>query len=459
MHDTKHAIEAYRDAVDEEPENPDAQRALGQDLMNDNQLAPALKVFQDLAIASPQDEQAYVKIAEIERLQGELPGAALTSLKKARALASKEGFVEVDYEEALTQDCLGHYDDATGLLKKVLGQTEQPHYSESERSNRALFLDRLALIDREENHTEDAVAAYQQMSALGGDYNVRGYEGQDDAYREAREYEKATAVAKEAAAKFPKDHSVQLMLSLQLADMGKADEAVKLEHAQQAAGSISEHELQVDLAQIYLRLRRWKDADEQLDLAEKSSSPKPDAKLGGRRDDQIFLLFLRGSVEERQKHYDAAEVYFKKILAIDPDNEQTLNYYAYMLADRGVDLENALKMAQRAVQLEPQQYAYLDSLGWVYFKMGQYAFAEQNLLQASARMGTDPTVHDHLGELYEKTGRLKLAAQQWEISLGEYEKSMPGDTEPGDANKVQKKLELARVKLAKGAPGTAANKE
>jgi tetratricopeptide (TPR) repeat protein len=470
LRDNKEAIEAYRDAVDQEPDNPDAQRALGQDLLNDNQLAPALKVFQDLAVASPQDEQAYIRISEIQRRQGNYQDS-LTALKKARALASKEGLVEIDYEEALIQDCLGHYDEAIALLKKVLSDTEQPHYSESERSNRGLFLDRLAVIHREQNHTDEAIATYQQMIALGGDFAVRGYEGEDDAYRDARQYDKATIVAKEAAAKLPKERGLQLMLALQLADMGKADEAVKIEKAEQANGTISEHELEENLAQIYIRLRRWKDATDQLDLAEKSGpyaagvdasgtkETKAAADSPGRQDDQLAILFLRGSVEERQKHYDAAEVYFKKILAIDPNNMQTLNYYGYMLADRGVQLEDALRMVQKAVQLDPQNYAYLDSLGWTYFKLGQYTLAEDNLRQASQRMGTDPTVHDHLGELYEKTGRLKLAAEQWEISLGEYETSMPGDTEPGDVNKVQKKLEMARVRLAKGTPGSASSKE
>jgi tetratricopeptide (TPR) repeat protein len=454
MHDTKNAIDSYRDAVDQEPDNPDAERALGQDLLNDAQLAPALKVFQDLATASPQDEEAYVRISEIQRRQGNYQDA-LATLKKAQALASKEGLIEVDYDEALILDCLSRYDEAITLLKKVLADTEQPHYSEGERSNRGLFLDRLALIYREQNHTDEAIAVYQQVVALGGDFAVRGYEGENDVYREAREYDKATTVAKEAAAKFPKDHSLQLMLALQLADMGKADEAVKIEKAQQSSGAIGERELDENLAQIYMRLRRWKDASDELDKAE-SSEP---VKSSARQDDQLAVLFLRGSVEERQKHYDAAEVYFKKILAIDPNNIQTLNYYGYMLADRGVQLEDALRMVQKAVQLDPQNYAYLDSLGWTYFKLGQYTLAEDNLRQASQRMGTDPTVHDHLGELYEKTGRLKQAAEQWEISLTEYETSMPGDTEPGDVNKVQKKLELARVKLAKGAPGTASNKE
>ena len=93
--------------------------------------------------------------------------------------------------------------------------------------------------------------------------------------------------------------------------------------------------------------------------------------------------------------------------------------------------------------------AYLDSLGWVYFKLGQYEPAEDNLRKAVERTSTDPTVHDHLGDLYEKTGRIRLAAAQWEISISEYAKSASADVEPGEVSKVQKKLEGARVKLAK----------
>jgi tetratricopeptide (TPR) repeat protein len=130
----------------------------------------------------------------------------------------------------------------------------------------------------------------------------------------------------------------------------------------------------------------------------------------------------------------------------------TLNYLGYMLADKGekgVRLPEALKLIKRAVDLEPNNGAYLDSLGWVYFKLGEYEAAEENLRQAVQRDQTDPTVHDHLGELYEKTGRIRLAAAQWEMSLTEYAKSATADVDPADVAKVQHKLETARVKLAK----------
>jgi Tfp pilus assembly protein PilF len=161
---------------------------------------------------------------------------------------------------------------------------------------------------------------------------------------------------------------------------------------------------------------------------------------------------------ERQKHYEPAEQYFHQALALDPNNAMVLNYLGYMLADKGNRLPEALKMIRKAVELEPMNGAYLDSLGWAYFKLGQYELAEENLRQAVERDQTDPTVHDHLGDLYEKTGRIRLAAAQWELSLSEYSKSAPPDVEPTEVAKVQKKLETARVRLAKQENDTGQNK-
>jgi tetratricopeptide (TPR) repeat protein len=120
-----------------------------------------------------------------------------------------------------------------------------------------------------------------------------------------------------------------------------------------------------------------------------------------------------------------------------------------MLADKGIRLPEALKLIRKAVELDPMNGAYLDSLGWAYLKLGQYELAEENLHQAVERDQSDPAVHDHLADLYEKTGRIRLAAAQWELSLAEYAKSAPADIEPGEVAKVQRKLESARVKLAK----------
>jgi tetratricopeptide (TPR) repeat protein len=434
----KNAIDAYSKAFEMEPDNLDAQRGLAQALLNDNQLTPALKQFEAISTADPQDAQTYTRIAEIERREGHYE-QALTMVKKARALASDS--LEVGFNEALIDDSLGHYDEAAQALQALVKQTNHAdgQYSDAEKNNRSIFLDRLANVYREQDKTDQAVQTYQLMVAMGGDYAERGYQGQVEAYRDAKQYDKATQVAQQAALAMPRDKTVQLTLAGQLADSGKPEEGIKLAKAQ-LHGDPSDRDVNIELAQIYTRLRRWKEAADEIDAAEALSS-KPD--------DKIYIDFLRGALDERQKHFDSAEEQFRKILAIDPNNAMTLNYLGYMLSDRGVKLDDALAMVQKAVQQDPQNGAYLDSLGWVYFKMGQYALAEANLRKAIERMGKDPAVHDHLGELYEKTGRLKLAAGQWELSLQEYARTVPADADPGDVSKVQKKLDSARVKLAR----------
>ena len=438
LKDNKNAIDAYSKAFDMEPDNLDAERGLAQALLNDNQLNPALKHFESISAADPQDAQTYLRIAEIQRRQGHYE-QALTTLKKAKALASDS--LEIGFNEALIDDSLGRYDEAAQTLQSLVKQTNHPdsQYSDAEKNNRSIFLDRLANVYREQQKTDLAVQTYQLMVAMGGDYAERGYQGQVDAYRDAKQYDKATQVSQQAALAMPKDKTIQLMLASQLADSGKVEEGIKLAKAQ-LHGDPGDREADLVLAQIYTRLRRWKEAADEIDAAD---------ALSTKQDDKIYIYFLRGALDERQKHYDSSEEQFRKILAIDPNNAMTLNYLGYMLGDRGVKLDDALAMVQKAVQLDPQNGAYLDSLGWVYFKMGQYALAEANLRKASDRMGSDPAVHDHLGELYEKTGRLKMAATQWEQSLQEYARTVPADAEPGDVNKVQKKLDSARVKLAK----------
>src|SRR5258708_30835967 len=83
--------------------------------------------------------------------------------------------------------------------------------------------------------------------------------------------------------------------------------------------------------------------------------------------------------------------------------------------------------------------AYLDSLGWAYFRLGKYELAEDNLLKASQKINTDPTVHDHLGDLYQKTGRLKLAATNWERALIEWNRTIAAEVDPADQARGPKK--------------------
>lgn len=438
MKDTKDAVAAFRKALDLEPDNLDVERALAKDLTADNQTDLALNAWKDIAAGDPTDPEAWENISELDERAGKLDDA-LAAVKKAREMASDS--IGVQFQEAMIDDALGHLDDTAKILEKLASATEHPsgQYSEDEKRNYSLVLFRLAQVYREQSRDDQAIAVYKKMLPLGGDYESQAYDQEIEAYREAHQYDKAVETAREAAEKQPKSTDAKLTLARQLADTGHADEGIAM-----AKGVIQTNPKQLvgyyQLAQIYTDLRRWKDASETLDAAEKQATKK---------DDQLMVTFQRAMMWDRARHYDEAEAGFRKVLSMDPNNALTLNNFGFMLADRGVKLQEALSMIRKAVQLEPTNYAYLDSLGWAYFRLGQYAQAEDNLRRAISRGANDPTVHDHLGDVYEKTGRLKLAAAQWELSLNEYAHTVQADMDTGDVSKVQKKLDSARVRLAK----------
>jgi tetratricopeptide (TPR) repeat protein len=435
---SKDAIDAYRRAAALEPGDVRILGALGQALLADNQLDEALKQFKTISEADPEDVEALVRIAEIERRQGKY-AEALTTIRKARKKQPES--LEAGYNEGLLLDVLGRYDDAAQVLEKMVDLTSHANgaYKEDEKNNRAIFLERLGTVYHEQNKTAESIAAYQKMIDMGGATAVRGYQFQVDTWRDEKNYNKAVEVARKAVAANPKDRDLTLMLASELDDVGKTDEGLTLAKSL-LANTAEDRIVWLELGQMYLRARRWKEAEEALNKAD---------GLTTKKEDRTYLLFIRGGLAERQKHYEPAEQFFRQALELDPDNAMTLNYMGYMLADKGNRLPEALKMVRKAVDLEPMNGAFLDSLGWVYFKMGDYELAEENLRHAVERDSTDPTVHDHLGDLYEKTGRIRLAAAQWEISLAQFAKSAPADVEPGEVGKVQKKLESARVKLAK----------
>jgi tetratricopeptide (TPR) repeat protein len=443
----KNAIESYRHAIEMDRDNLDAIRGLAQNLLNDGQADAALQQYKVIADANPEDAQTYVRIAEIYRKQGKYD-LALENLKKAESMVQDS--VEVPYNIAAIYQAQGRFDEAIPIMRELLKKSEKADgkYSNGEKSNRAVFLERLGSIYRDQGNNQAAVQTFREIVALGGDDNVeRGYQQIIDTWREAKEWQKATDAAKEAVLKDPNSRDLKMVLAAQQADMGDADQALKDVRAMlkgdgksDPASVNDDRQVYITLAQMYTRLRRFSEAEQALDKAE---------QLSTKSEDKEYIWFLRGSTYERAKQYPQAEEQFKKVLASDPDHASTLNYLGYMLADQNMKLEEAFGYIKRAVDLDPSNGAYLDSLGWAYFRMGKFELAEDNLLKASQKINTDPTVHDHLGDLYQKTGRLKLAATNWERALTEWNRTIAAEVDPADVARVQKKLDSAKMKLAK----------
>jgi tetratricopeptide (TPR) repeat protein len=434
----KNAIDAFKKAIQLDRDNLDAIRGLAENLMNDGQTEAALEQYKVIADANPEDAQTYLRIGEIYRRQGKYD-QALESLKKADTMVPDS--LEVPYNMAAVYQAQGRYEEALKLLQDLVKKTEKPDtsYSQSDRNNRAIFVERLGMVYRDQENYPAAVETFRKMLTLGDENAKRGYQDIIDTYRESKQWAQATATAREAVQKLPNDREVRMVLDAQLADTGEADKALA-DVRSLLNGKPEDREIYITLAQMNTRLKRWNQAEEALNKAESLSTTA---------EDKEYVYFLRGSTYEREKKYDEAEAEFKKVLSIHPQSAVVLNYLGYMNADRGVRLDESLNYIKQAVNLDPANGAYLDSLGWAYFRLGKYDLAEENLTRASSHMGKDPTVQEHLGDLYQKTGRLKLAAAHWERAIEEWSKTVAPEVDSEAVAKVQQKLDAAKVRIAK----------
>lgn len=146
-----------------------------------------------------------------------------------------------------------------------------------------------------------------------------------------------------------------------------------------------------------------------------------------------LLFYFRGICHERAKNWPAAEVDMKKALDLYPDQPHVLNYLGYSWVDQGVHLDEGMRMIRRAVEQRPDDGYIVDSLGWAYYRLGNYEEALKHLERAIELKPDDPTINDHLGDVYWKVGRVLEAKFQWS-----HARDMKPD--PDDLKKIEEKL-------------------
>ena len=215
------------------------------------------------------------------------------------------------------------------------------------------------------------------------------------AYEELRQFDKAIAMLRQARTLSPSDPLVEIRLARSHQDAGKGDEAVRT--------------LQGAVAKF----------------------PKePAVKLS------------LASTLERMGKYGDAEAIFRQMLVDNPKNADALNSFGYMLADRGQKLDEAIVLVQRALAIDPGNGAYLDSLGWAYYKQNRLDLAEAPLRQAAKQLPTVSVIQDHLGDLLNKRGLFDEAIAAWQ-------KALDGDGDSISRSELDDKIKSARQKLGR----------
>ena len=435
-HELEKAEEAYRKAAELDPSELSHQRGLGQTLLAEEKYSEALKVYEKLSDVMPDDSDVYLRIAQIYRELHQLDRAE-QNLVKARQYAP--GSLEVMYNEAMLYQAQGRYEDAVRVLSDaVTGIKGQSPAAPSRRRSLAILYQQLGQLYRDTQNYQAAIYTFEELGHLGEEEDRRARMMIMDTYRAAKDLPKAMQTGKEALAKYPADPAIRTSHALLLGENGQTDDAVKILRAQ-LHGDAGDREAYLNIAQVYERGRRYKEAEEAARAAE---------VLPGQARDNEIVWFLLGAIYERQKFFDKAEEQFKKVLAVNPKNAPVLNYYGYMLGDLGIRLDEAEALVQQALKEDPFNGAYLDSLGWIYFKENKFGASESTLRKAVERERHDATIHSHLGDLYAKTGRGDLAAAEWEKSLVEWRRSLPADMETDKVAELEKKISQSKHRVA-----------
>ncbi len=382
------------------------------------------------------DPDNYLRLAEIYKQMDQLDKAEQNVLlAKQRA----PGNLEVIYYESAIYEAEGRFDDSIRVLSDaVTGVKSQSEFTPSRRRTLAILYQQLGQLYRETGDYAAAVNTFEEMLRLGPEEDRRARAMIIDTYRDARDIPKALDASRKAIDAYPKDRAIRVTQALLYGENGQTDQAASLLRAM-LDGSAGDFEIQLDLAQVFEQGRRWPEAEQAVHAAEKIAPGSSEKEMAG---------FLLGAIFERQKKFDQAEEQFRQVLAGNPRNPATLNYYGYMLADRGVRLEEATDLIKRALAEDPNNAAYQDSLGWAYYKQDKLPEAEELLRKAVSRESHDPTILSHLGDVYAKMGKDSLAEAQWQKSIDEWHRVLPGDFEPARLAEVQQKIAALKRRLA-----------
>ena len=400
----------------------------------------ALKEYEDLSRDDPKNPDFQLRLSQIYHEKRRFKDAR-EHLDNALELAPDS--VEIRYNGVLLYESEGKSDRAIAELERLLEETRKDSYTQREKRNRALFVERLGMWHRDEGNAQKSVDAFRELEEVDPDAKPRVISHLVETYRFDRDYDAALKAADEGAEEFPENRSLMMQRASLLAETGDWQEGSRL-----LKDALKEdpknRPVLLALAHVYEKGRRY---DEAVETVEKA------AALAKTEDQTLNTLFTFGAVLERAKRYDQAESKFRAILDKDPDNSSALNYLGYMLADINKSLDEAHNMIQRALDLEPDNGAYLDSLGWVYYRQEKFELAERYLVRSLETVKRDPIVHSHLGDVYFKQGKVKEAQKHWELSIKEWKSGPAADRDPKEIQKLKKKLSQIGVKLSSQAQG------
>jgi tetratricopeptide (TPR) repeat protein len=273
---------------------------------------------------------------------------------------------------------------------------------------------------------EDLALVYLQLSLYLAPNHPLALLSLADLYESVKKPAMAIKVYERMPANSPLKRNAQIQLATNLDAADRSDEAIKILKSVTAEDP-KDIEAIMALGNIERGRKKFADC---VQTYSQGIDALPEA---GEKTNWVYYYY-RGICEERSKQWSKAEADMRKALDLQPEQPHVLNYLGYSWVDQGINLDEGMKMIKRAVDQRPDDGYIVDSLGWAYYRIGNYDDAVKNLERAIDLKPEDPTINDHLGDAYWRVGRTLEAKFQWAHARDL-------KPEPDDLPKIEAKLE------------------
>jgi tetratricopeptide (TPR) repeat protein len=252
---------------------------------------------------------------------------------------------------------------------------------------------------------EDLALVYLQLALYLAPNHPLALLSLADLYEAVKKPAMAIKVYERMPASSPLKRNAQIQLATNLDAADRGDEAIKI-LKDVTAHDPKDIEAAVALGNVERGRKKFADCVG-------SYSQAIDGLPAASEKSSWIYYYYRGICEERSKQWNKAEADMRKALDLQPEQPHVLNYLGYSWIDQGINLDEGMKMIKRAVEQRPDDGYIVDSLGWAYYRIGNYEDAVKNMERAVDLKPEDPTINDHLGDAYWRVGRTLEAKFQW----------------------------------------------
>jgi tetratricopeptide (TPR) repeat protein len=398
--------------------------------------ALASEALQQAIFANPENISLVLLLAQTQARSGNVESGAKIlreAITKAEA-TDKNAAANLQFELSEIYSQADRHDQAIAALQNALqirGIGTNELISDVDREFAFLVYDKMVKIYKNAGRLDEAKVVVEKTRPLFGKDDLFADRQLIEILQESGNRQEALQAVRAARGRFPADFSLLRMEATLLTELGRVDEAVKLiqpllENKATTTPSPTNDNFTnyLFISGLYSQARRGKEAIQAANQAFGLAQ--------GEEQKQIAKMTL-ATAQQMSGDFAAAEKTLRDILAKSPGNPIALNNLGYFLLERDVKTQEAFDLIQKAVNVDPTNPSYLDSLGWAYYKLGKYAEAEKYLKSAARYDSGSPTIMEHLGDVYLKQGKLELAKTAWQKAL-----SLAADA--GDINRLKTKL-------------------